>query len=1047
MDVDDLRIGEDPDVATKVDIGPVTQVTLEDVLRHRTKDFEKMAYTTWMESLTQAERESYDRLGFLFQLLHAVTQNREIIALSADERTAEKFSFTEVAELIGDVVREAESFLGPKDKELDRKENGIVTSFKKCYRNLVLLERLARAVYTVEEGPDCTTVIQFDADGDFLHIIENEMPKNLAAMVKLASERGDEPLKKTRAQERFMIDLHASDLEKEQILKAVEKAGKALKKIKNARAHGENSKILLPDDLQAIVVELGKVEHVRRLYVSNPGMSGQSYGIQEIQRLLQFVRNWEGTFRWVGGSKMAKMLEDDSPGQKEESKDETEEEHDARLEKERGDFLEKEMRKKRDLFKDFTDLLSGKTKAGQKGAAKSETKEEHDVRLEKEREKRRNIIQTFTDAFNLIMVAPLIVRRHRKVLRARQSAFRLVGETVETIEDKKLKEKLGEVIFQVSTILSYLDHMWDMHGVEKNGAGKHIVYPKKMILLGPLILGDVEKLFVELNYLSERFRKSDPDNGETDSMSIEDGMFADFLDEPESKKSLAGLGMNYKTSGTSETFRVDDVNGIVSAVHDDAVETAKPKPPESQKEMSISDSLNGLAMILAIALNGARADLRATHIKEVITNEEDDPENADAPLETLSCEIHDFIHDLYDALSSVLYEMTKIFKPDVTRHDVLPQSEAYEEQAACLRRDVIEIGTKITPAIELVTEIFEYGEEKRAATGLPMLQAALGGVAAHMAAFQVAQEQNLEEQKYHAVLRGASFEKMIRLANCSKDFKEQYCEELGPNTIELYVLRKQIDEFVEKTRGEISGGKLPNSGIIGAWMEDVDDLKKVEDRILANNLKPQELEKLQEIYSECFMHVLNVLDQIRKQEKVEHSYFDPNKRVSEHKVSEQVRGHFDDFAKANPMAEHCVTGLFTPIYFKFFKLMHLMSDFKQVCDLRRDPNTPEQMFLREYDMRKADVMFKENFEILMTYYAYPELPPEKKPEIMASLAECRKALSHLRFFDEKRAQDLDVIMADLERTLKSGHKLNGVDLEDFYLQFFREYNHNPIVVK
>ncbi len=212
------------------------------------------------------------------------------------------------------------------------------------------------------------------------------------------------------------------------------------------------------------------------------------------------------------------------------------------------------------------------------------------------------------------------------------------------------------------------------------------------------------------------------------------------------------------------------------------------------------------------------------------------------------------------------------------------------------------------------------------------------------------------------------------------------------------------------------------------------------------------MEKLQREYTENFMYVLNVMFDICNKDEVVHTVADKKDpelfRDATYKVPADVKARFVKFSEANPLVSNCQTDYFTPSFYKFYKLAHLMSDFMQVWDIQMSPNTPEQEFLKEYDMKKAEILKKECEKLLQADYSGTNRVQENS--LMLSLATCREALGHLMFRAPEQAEHLDAIFNDMENTVRvlyeQGKMIRPEDLETFYLQFIREAVENPITV-
>ncbi len=968
--------------------------------RNRLGNKEKESYAEWMDKLNLEETKCYETMGYHFQLLQAICKNPEMIALSAGEGSGERFSFQEVVQLVKDLENMAKKFLG---RELERRSNPILDQLINAYNLLrIFVAQQKKATFT-EDDEAASLSVRPHFDRDFMDLVETTFPVDMVTLIK-SGETGEstngqkiERNQISLALTKMVAALQMNEEEKEQFKNALKTIAKVRQKVLNGQnADTRISKELKIEDLREVVNSLANMECLRRIFPPSPehGMrpTDQMFGLNEVQRLLKFIKSWEDTFRWLGTMKMGKLFHGE------------------------------------------------------------ETDEEREKRLEEEREKRRDIIRIFTNSFNNIFpdpVAPMIVKRHREVLRRRIQRYKAIGDTVNAIVDEKLKSDLKRMLFQISTILSYLDYMWNMHTVGENEAGKHIIYPKKMLLLGPLILQETENLMAELNILAEKYHGNLGEEATND----EDDFFGATLRE---SIPPSGLALSYEDS---QMFRLGP-DKVIKLTHDTAMAAADIESDDDRKIAEQKDKLSNamwtVASVLAFSIRDARRNLNATRVKNVLINEEDDKEQ-DSPI-TLSYDIHDFINDLKDVFSLVLFEIGRTFDHSITKQQVLPEIAAHEEEAARLRSEVYTLGTRIRPAMDILSYavdkknraryVEEYVPGLQNIEIVDTLKEAVSALTKDISEFQRQQEINLKAKRYHEVLRGAGYEKLVRLANSIKDFETNYNAILDKNSVDIYVLRKRIDEFAEKTQLAATLEKLPRNGIIAAWLKDVEYLKKVESRILANGLKPAETEELQQKYAERFLHVLNVMFDIRAHEEVKHCYpEDPEDTV--YAVDPRVREHFTAFIETNPLTEECSTENFTRQFNKFYKLMHLMSDFMQVCDLQKNPNTPEQEFLKEYDIKKAQAL-QEGYQKLLNA-DYTDMGKIQRNQLVLQMAICREALGHLFFRAPEQAEKLDFILSDMENTIRiryeNGKAMSQEDLETFYLQFIREAAENPIEIR
>ncbi len=745
---------------------------------------EKKAYLDWMSRLTPEETQTYEQMGYHFQLLRAICQNLEMIALSKDDNNGERFSFNEVIDLVKDLEKMAEKFLG---REAERKSNPALKQLVSAYNILrIFAAKQENQTYT-EDQDGYSLSIMPHFDNDFMELVEKVFPNDMVRIIEEMEKDTDDKKANGREEaaksfEKMVVGLQHNEKEKMEFIEALKAVVKVRQKvIQGKKRHGPavnqldlTNQIDL-QDIHDVINALSRMECLRRIYHSGAESAirgnEQTFGLHEINRLVRFIRNWKRTFRWLGKMKVGMLIPED--------REETDEEREKK-------------------------------------------EEEREKREQEELEKKYDIIKNFTESFNTIFpdpVAPMIVRRHREILRQRIRNYPQLIKIISELPEA-LQTDFKRVLFQISTTLSYLDYMWNMHQVEENSAGKHIVYPKKMLLLGPFILQEIENLGAIINLIINKH-----DKRKKEDMNMDDGFF-------EMETQPKGLAMPYEDS---VEFKIGP-HGIINVTHDKAVAAADIQTKEELEALEqnkiFMESLETICLMLMVETKKARRNLKAAKVKNVITNDEASEDEKSSP--TLSYDIHDFISDIQDMFSVTLYQIAVLFDKNVIKQQLLPELAAHEEQAARLRSQIHSLGARIRPGMQGMvhtlgpepgqpSEVFPDG--LKTAEIVPVLTDIIGKLAKDIGGFQHYQEMNLNAKKYHEVLRGAGYEKLVRVANALSDFTANHQEKFDIDVVDLYVFRKKIDEFAEKLQLDMK------NGIVAVWLKDLEILKKVENRI------------------------------------------------------------------------------------------------------------------------------------------------------------------------------------------------------------------------
>ena len=318
------------------------------------------------------------------------------------------------------------------------------------------------------------------------------------------------------------------------------------------------------------------------------------------------------------------------------------------------------------------------------------------------------------------------------------------------------------------------------------------------------------------------------------------------------------------------------------------------------------------------------------------------------------------------------------------------------------------------------------------------LRGAIGAITSQSNRFQRYQDASLNQRHYHEVLKGTAYEKLNRFANVLNDFTDNgYVHELDQRKIEMYRLRKHTDEFTDELRAD----QLSRTGVCALWIREVDQLKKIEDRIQANQLKPEQITELHQQYRQKFLQIQDLLYEIVIQDELESGV---GEEKTSFEITEPVRARFRKFSRNNRINRYCGPADLDPAYFKLIKLMNLVSDFQQVCDLQQDANGPTRLFLADYDRRKHATLEKELKTLIAADYS--DLSEDNFNQIMKSIRLCRNALEHLQLRNKEVTEEPIYAIMDLADALPKlhaqGKTIDPGFTDEVYISRLRELQQN-----
>jgi hypothetical protein len=684
------------------------------------------------------------------------------------------------------------------------------------------------------------------------------------------------------------------------------------------------------------------------------------------------------------------------------------------------------------------------------------------MRILNELDDKRALIKEFSLNFIERFPKLTVLDHHMQVRKRKIASYPLFVETVESIDDPELKREYKKLLKQISTILSYLEWVWNMHDMKTTPAGTQIIYPQQMLWAAPFILLEVEDLSTRLNILADELADGSAQNGEVNFDSVKTmrppklptdfqpgpsepetdhfGKEIDFTaipveDIPGSEPPIAGetnarffpaAGAIYSEGlaedyNDSKTFRLSDLQ-IAAESTQAKVETAlEQKPtipaPAGYSTDQISCKLEHTYELCAKRLNEGlstvRPALRATRLHSLSVNKEQPNGGGQQMLDTLSYDIHDFIHLLTDDLSQVVYQLVKVLKPEVTRKDVLPKFEEYEEQTAELRRKLHNFIKSLMPVLELVDVQANPRRESDAGQGmLKELVEGLKTVQGRVNQFRAYQEDCLTGQRFHAMLRGAPYETLVRMTNTINAVMKDHIGAIDVATVDLYVLRKEIGRIGIDCRIAMEGinGKLANSRIAAKWVEEVAKLEKLEEKIVENGLTPKKTAEIEREYRSQFAQVFNDLAAICTRDT-----------VYKKKVGLNEKAYFSALVGESQCIKLRSCGDFTPAFFKFQKLMRLIENLVLVCGKNVKPYTDnnytirEQILTFEYDLRQAAKLS----EVLQTLMSldYADMDAEKLTNVRNVIKSCREALGDLWFRVPEAVENIRSALTGLQNKI------------------------------
>ncbi|HLG25514.1 MAG TPA: hypothetical protein VI588_01825 [Candidatus Gracilibacteria bacterium] len=737
--------------------------------------------------------------------------------------------------------------------------------------------------------------------------------------------------------DRFAETLKMSDGDKSALLKAVDLIREEFKKIQDA---GKDNMFgqLRHEALEGIILALSEVDCLRRVFPQN-----KKVGLKEIVRIKELLEMWKDLF--------GELLPDNDQGITIAMPDQTDVP---------GSPTPKKNMQSRRVFLEHRAKALGKS---------------------------------FPN-----LVTPMVMMHHRQVLKKKIKQYEKVTDMVEGMEDKELRDLLEIFLASISRIMSYLEFMWDMHKVESDKGTTQILYPKKMLLLIPVIREEMQKLSTGFQMLGEKYR------GQRDT------------DLRHSLHSELGFSKGLGTNDDSQTEFSLDI-GEESAARTQEITAAKARqvldssPDEPARNDNLAFVFNMIGeMVIADHIRKADDHVELIGIEKVKKRlHYGDPGIVVHP-ETLTHHIQDFINEVQAALTETLVELINAFREKrLPTRNIIPEYQDYEDQAAELRYGLKKMFKNTSSAKDklqraMVHDPADAKNPDKGAEAVLRTKVALTEIADAITRFQQTQESALAGKKYHGVLKGEHYGTLNNLSHGIMDyFLDGGVEALTPEILATHDITKKIEEF-----GEKFDRKSKKPAEVDEWLDKYYEFRKLRMAVPGKPAKGK-TDGNGEMAASHGQALMAVVDGIKKLAEDQAESVPQETTPGEHaedKEFKDCRERFRLFATENPFLHRVREEQSSSRYREFDRLVKQFEDFHTMLGMTH--SLVDERLLYEHDGRLANEV-ADKLEILalemqISGKAFPD-----GDGAFSAITDCQAALQHLQFRDAGLARDIHEI--------------------------------------
>lgn len=579
-------------------------------------------------------------------------------------------------------------------------------------------------------------------------------------------------------------------------------------------------------------------------------------------------------------------------------------------------------------------------------------------------------------------IAPLITIQHRVIREDRLKEYKNLAEIVEKIDDYIIKKLTRRIILQMSSILTYLDYMWEMHQVAVDQHSKRIIYPKEMLLVAPLICREVTKLITALKNAGERLQTKE-------SLTVEDLSELEFSTHEIDKRDDSKPGFRLTVSGITERVSTE-----VDAMFDNFLkepsekETKEPTPEEIAARCFID-----MMYILSDALPKAQRTLSQIKAEDTAT----DPDRTGHVTinygETLSYHIQDFITMLNSGVIHSIAHLANTFhggSMKLVRRDIIPEYHQYENQTAELRLSIEQLKEGCAKAKKLFGEI--RVTDTRDTNPAPMLMSAkeaLRQVADSIRRFQQRRDDEITAGNYYGVLKGRHYDALKKFTETVRDFfLDRECDTMSIRAIATHTLLKDLNEFATKVGNTPQSPDNSVDSAIDRWQKSYSGLAKLQNAVHRGQANGGVKEELKAQYqAQCIEVITNLVN------------------IANNTSEDARHAKFKTFLQTHPFAAEIQPEDFSKELLAFQKVANGFEDFYSALQTDNPHMDPlvDPTLLAEYDQRAAQNMVSNLWKIVR------ELQSNKpnahaSEQLLDAMQKCLEINTDLEFADPKIAQ-------------------------------------------
>ncbi|MBU0668226.1 hypothetical protein KJ951_00930, partial [Patescibacteria group bacterium] len=617
---------------------------------------------------------------------------------------------------------------------------------------------------------------------------------------------------------------------------------------------------------------------------------------------------------------------------------------------------------------------------------------------------KRTILDSRAEALKMAIqqIAPMVMKRHRSIIRKRLKQYDKLKTIVQGVEDKEMNIVIRTLLGQISKILSYLDFMWEMHEVTEDQYSKRILYPQRMLRMTPLICREMEKLEAAFSWLAERLSlERTTFFPKTIRPAQSDFPLADDMEE----QSQPGFVL----SRTEEQIIIRKLADEFSGMIDDIFEPTNKADLQESKNQALASQFKMIASIIGDKLSKAKRYMQQTNYMtvELIHGYNEPYISVKDEERRLTNHVQDFITEARSAMMQAMLELVNAFDSEKNRRkDVMPEYEEYEKQAAGLRQQLEQLKKGSEKAKRMLDGILvKTLDGNESESDILQVKSALITIAESLKEFQKQQDNDIKEGKDYGVVKGHCYDLMSEFVKTVKEFFfERKCNQLNLKTLAHYALTRKLDQFAEQI--ENSQNQADQSGEVEKWLAAYKELKAIETEILAEQKDEESPEDRETAYRTKFMELIHGIKKIKFADT-----------------------RFTRFLIDEPLSQRIDEEALDKDFFAFQKVMKQYYDFHTLISMSDD--LVDRELLTDYDYRQKIKTTAAIAELIEELSAEKD-NQQKTDTAKKKITECRKTAQEIQYTSPELADQLLMALDYIQKyTDYMGHYNEVTNMEDF----------------